>query len=123
MSDREEFEEKFPVPLGVKWCERQQDYTYENYRALDSAASYSGKWQAWQAARAQSGQGAEPIGYTTKRHVEQLRSGRESCQGVFLKQDDYHTEPLYTHPHPAQRGSVPEEWHYVVEVFLENAGS
>lgn len=55
MSDREEFEEKFPVPLGVKWCERQQDYTYENYRALDSAASYSGKWQAWQAARAQSG--------------------------------------------------------------------
>src|SRR5690606_39650276 len=28
--------------------------------------------------------------------------------------------PLYTHPQPAQQGSVPEGWSYVVEVFLEN---
>jgi hypothetical protein len=60
MSDREEFEKRFPVPLGVKWSELQQDYTFESYRALDVTASYSGKWQAWQAARAQqSGEGLE----------------------------------------------------------------
>lgn len=122
-------------------------------------------------------EGDDPIGYTTKRHIEGLRSGRESCQGIFLAQDERHTEPLYTHPpetgqsgealarrfheiyerlaptfgyqtrddtkqfdpksangrlmvavckeilghpQPPQQGSVPEEWSYVVEVFLEN---
>lgn len=50
---REDFEKRFPVPLGVKWSEKQQDYTFESYRALDVTASYSGRWAAWQAAREQ----------------------------------------------------------------------
>lgn len=54
MNYRGEFEKLFPVPLGVKWCERQQDYTYENYRNLYAAASYSSWWKVWQAALAQA---------------------------------------------------------------------
>jgi hypothetical protein len=59
MSDREAFEKRFPVPEGVKWSEKAQDYTYEYLQALRVCCTYSGKWEAWQAARAQQGEGVD----------------------------------------------------------------
>jgi hypothetical protein len=108
-NEREAFEAVFPVPDGVyweAWSESDGQYEAVSQEHEASADIQHARLQGWQAARAQSGQGAEPIGYTTKRHVEQLRSGRESCQGVFLKQDDYHTEPLYTQPQQSNQEDV-----------------
>lgn len=109
MSDREEFEKAFPMPLGVKWCDRQQDYTYENYRALDVACSQSGKWQAWQAARAQQGEGREPVAWATKRANGSLITASTDRNAELEWAENYvgaTVIPLYTHPAKAQ--GVPE---------------
>ncbi|WP_421862463.1 hypothetical protein [Marinobacter adhaerens] len=98
MSDREEFEKRFPVPEGVRWSERQQDYTYEFIQALRITAEYSGKWKAWQAARATD---AEPAG---KAWYSSLSS---QTQAFFdIKKVPPGTE-LYTHQ-PAGSQGVPE---------------
>lgn len=51
MSERKDFELLNPLPLGVQWSEKQQDYTFESYRTLQSATSYSLRWKAYQQGR------------------------------------------------------------------------
>tara|TARA_R100000789_G_scaffold82540_1_gene77988 strand:+ start:5337 stop:6002 length:666 start_codon:yes stop_codon:yes gene_type:complete len=62
----------------------------------------------------QSGQGVEPVawwnGFGLLTRHEELPVNHRWAKII----------PLYTHPQPAQQVSVPEEWGYVVEVFLEN---
>jgi len=59
--------------------------------------------QIAEAARTQSGQGAEPVFWW-----DGDLSDLDDC--VSKEQSAYHTIPLYTHPQPAQQGSVPEGW-------------
>ena len=155
MSDRDEFE---------KWY-------VNNFNRRPTGVGYETDicWQTWQAARAQSGRGAEPVAwwdgdtvdeetafqferdaiykipvYThtnqpakSWQDVEPVAFGifyegvlqehawnRDAAEAIALEDytgfDGVTVEPIYTHPQPAQQGSVPEGWGYVVEVFLEN---
>lgn len=86
MSDRAEFE---------KWREGailrgKKDFTDMDWHLC---------WLGWQAARAQSGQGAKPVGFATDKHLEQSLT-YFPCKRV---PDGNWSIPLYTHPQPAQQ--------------------
>lgn len=102
MSDRSEFEKHNPVPEGAIWSEEKQGYYYlSNYP--NETHLFNDKWEVWQEAldyaRAQGGQGAEPVAVIDRSGVIQPMRGAEG-----LAEGD----KLYTHPQPAQQGSVPE---------------
>ena len=90
MSDREEFEKWYTHNFG----RRATEFGYETDIC----------WQAWQAARAQSGQGAEVVGYLHNR-PERIPCFFETLEHARLS--DCEVVPVYTHPQPAQQG-VPE---------------
>lgn len=102
MSDRAEFE---------KWYDKTTNCNYGVAYYVDINGRYcfqdiEAAWQAWQAARAQSGQGAEPVAVIDRSGVIQPMRGAEG-----LAEGD----KLYTHPQPAQQGSVSE----IVEVAID----
>lgn len=95
------------------------DYKQVNYysqRQVDHMQDRIAELEAeLQAARAQGGQGAEPIGWVHKKHLRNLDKG----QPVTV----YHADtpvvfdskvPVYTHPQPA----VPEGWRAILEEAL-----
>lgn len=101
MSDREEFE---------KWYDEATDYNYGVAYYVDITGRYCHHdidiaWQAWQAARAQSGQGAEPCGWLNKRgeilSADEKARLIESGGIVAASIRTNFTIPLYTHPQPA----------------------
>jgi hypothetical protein len=49
MTEREKFEEKFPVPSETVWSDHLSAYVQKNRRVL---SAYDDLWQVWQAARA-----------------------------------------------------------------------
>jgi len=68
MSDRAEFERTFPVPEGIGWIDGRQGYRIisddDCWFDSDGQAAYreyQARWAGWQAYRAQSGQGVEPV--------------------------------------------------------------
>lgn len=75
MSERKLFEQRFPMPAGIYW-----NAISEQYDALPGAAGfddveiYHGKWQAWQAARALSGQGVSDLVIAGDRLCRELES-------------------------------------------------
>ena len=105
MSIREEFEKNFPVPFGVKWGKHNQDYTYEAIRFLQITVEYSKQWKAWQAACAQQGRSGEAFAWcftdVNGRPSEFCDHPKHAADG-----DTRIRTPLYTHPQPAQQGSV-----------------
>jgi hypothetical protein len=101
MSEREPFEQRFPVPAGIYWNEISEQYdALPGTAGFDDVEIYHGQWMGWQAARAQGGQGAEPIGQIC-----------DDGEGAYVElYDDYSFligQPVYAHPQPAQQG-VPE---------------
>ena len=62
--ERELFEQRFPVPAGIYWNDVSEQYdALPGAAGLDDVEIYHGQWMGWQAARAQSGHGAEPVGW------------------------------------------------------------
>ena len=67
MIDREEFEKACPVPEGVyweSWGNGDGQYEAVSPEHEEFADVQQARLQGWQAARAQSGQGAEPVAIT-----------------------------------------------------------
>ena len=55
MTERELFEQRFPVPAGIYWNDISAQYdALPGAAGFDDVEIYHGKWQAWQAARAQA---------------------------------------------------------------------
>ncbi|WP_289101045.1 hypothetical protein [uncultured Marinobacter sp.] len=110
MSDREEFEERNPVPDSATWNEKKQGYYWSNYPAV--AHLFNDKWEVWHEAveyvRAQSGQGAEPVA----KIVSGYSGDPDTWNDLEIKPLDLSgckvNDLLYTQPHPAQQGSVPD---------------
>lgn len=63
MSMRDEFEKHFPRPDGVFWDSHFGRYETNEMEFEPDADEYDLMWRVWQAARAQSGQGAEVVSY------------------------------------------------------------
>jgi len=95
MSDREEFEE-FAKDRGLSIGK----LPHGDYRLFSTGEAYA----AWQAAHAQSRQGAEPVGYLHNR-PERIPCFFETLDDARLSGCE--VVPVYTHPQPAQEGSVP----------------
>lgn len=72
-------------------------------------------WELWQAARAQSRQGAEPVAWLhqSRPETDVITDAVKRCWGHILPKHMQYSIPLYTHPQPAQHGSVPEGWKLV----------
>lgn len=96
MSDRDEFE---------KWY-------VNNFNRRPTGVGYETDicWQTWQAARAQSGRGAEPVA----KIVSGYSGDPDTWNDLEIKPLDLSgckvNDLLYTQPHPAQQGSVPDGW-------------
>src|SRR5690554_2330514 len=67
----------------------------------------------------QSGQGAEPVGYTNWAQLAHIKTVGEGA--VYSDTDHGCDIALYTHPQPAQQGSVPEGWRERVAEMLKDA--
>jgi len=71
-------------------------------------------WKAWQAARAQSGQGAEAVGWQFYQDGkwwygdDRIKDHRKNTREAGFRVRD-----VYAAPQPAQQGSVPEGWKLV----------
>ena len=64
MSDREEFEQRFPVPAGIYWNDISEQYdALPGAAGFDDVEIYHGQWMGWQAARAQGGQAADMVAW------------------------------------------------------------
>lgn len=113
MSDREEFERHFPKPDGVFWDGELSQYEASEMECEPDADEHHRMWQVWQAARAQSVQGAEPVAYMFADECGRTKIvlGKETAEH-WCPPDETVT-PLYTQPQPAQQGSVPEGWKLV----------
>lgn len=102
MSDRAEFE---------KWFDGEFDPDKELF-----AEDKESHWQAWQAARAQNGQGAEPVALLRREIGESswfdhtpVMPNTAEAEGLKASTEMDYCK-VYTHPQPAQQGSVPEGW-------------
>lgn len=94
--------------------ERESREAFEQFAIKELGITARGEspgwriWQAaleWQAARAQSGQGADPVAWTWisgGRHVTADKPYADQ-----LKVDGLDVSPLYTHPHSGEQGG---EW-------------
>lgn len=53
MSDkaRDDFEEEYPVPTGVYWCELRNEYLWSDYFWSDEASRQQCKFEIWLAAK------------------------------------------------------------------------
>jgi hypothetical protein len=53
MTDREQFEQLFPIPRGVKYNDKRNEYLWDGSEidTLHSVA-YNFRWEAWEASRA-----------------------------------------------------------------------
>src|SRR5690554_4171328 len=52
MSERELFEQSFPVPAGIYWNEISEQYdALPGAAGFDDVEIYHGRWEAWQVAR------------------------------------------------------------------------
>jgi hypothetical protein len=112
---REAFEEA-AARLGYKLVVANPADQTGEYRDVETEDAWA-MWQeacAWQAARAQSGQGVEPLAWVSEDATEvQKVSGRsrrlwwENNTGVGF--------PIYTHPQPA----VPEGWRECLQEMVQ----
>lgn len=111
MSDRSEFENRNPVPEDAVWSEKKQGYYWSNYPTV--AHPFNDDWEVWQEAleyaRAQSWQGAEPVGWQFYQDGkwwngdDRIKDHRKNTEEA-----GYPVRDVYTAPQPAQQGSVPE---------------
>src|SRR5690554_3012456 len=117
---RAEFENRFPVPEGVFWDLEFARYSCDDGEFGPDADEYHGMWQVWQAARAQSGQGAEPVAVITDadKFVREGVSAAYKASMVPRRDGDI---ALYTHPQPAQQGSVPESIEVAIDMLEDYA--
>jgi len=118
MSERELFEQRFPVPAGIYWNEISEQYDAAPGAAgFDDVEIYHGRWEAWQAARAVGGQRAEPVAWlaTSKNNGWICSPTKKSAIGeaasYWWVPDS--VIPLYTHPGPEGDWWVPEGWKLV----------
>ena len=101
-NERELFEQRFPVPAGIYWNDISEQYdALPGAAGFDDVEIYHGQWMGWQAARAQGGQGVEPVAEIVHDYngisVQWLEPAK---YGRFQS-----GQKLYTQPQPA----VPEE--------------
>ncbi|MBF8676197.1 hypothetical protein IRZ53_17530 [Pseudomonas fulva] len=104
---REQFQSKFPTPIGMVWCDVAQQYI----KALGcicpatAIAGHNQLWKCWQASRATSWQPME----SCPKHVEVLFyredcgviSGQLTCADTFMtdkdrESGDYSEEEQYS---------------------------
>lgn len=104
---------------ACEWAE-QLDACEFHANDHEVCAEYSGQVPC---ARAQSGQGAEPIGYIEQDELDALRDG---CFGASIRAEDDKPDciPLYTRPQTA----VPEcpypcGWDNLFKIIVENAAN
>lgn len=98
MSMRDEFEKHFQRPDGVFWDSHFGRYETNEMEFEPDADEYDLMWRVWQAARAQSGQGAEPVGYLHNR-PERIPCFFETLDDARLSGCE--VVPVYTQPQPA----------------------
>lgn len=112
-SERELFEQKFPVPEGIEWSDSSQMYSAIGGVAYNVANHWNIRLEAWQAARAQGD--AEPIGFIPYSGLSNLAAGHPAkIYPVDATPSPFESHKmLYTQPQPA----VPEGEERLTDIY------